>query len=112
MTTALVILHYFACIFLIGVILLQAGKGADIGAAFGGASQTVFGGRGPATFLSKLTAAIAIIFLITSVWLAHISKYKSVKSVMETAPVEQAPAGQAPTAPQSSTQLPEKSEAK
>lgn len=87
MNTPLIVFHYFICTFLIVLILLQAGKGADIGAAFGGASQTVFGGRGPATFLSKLTTVAAVLFLITSISLAQMSKKASVKSVLDTMPV-------------------------
>lgn len=83
METILLTLHYIICFFLIVVILLQAGKGADIGAVFGGASQTVFGGRGPATLLSKITAGVAIAFLVTSIWLAHISKNRSASSVID-----------------------------
>ena len=61
MYTATVILHLIVCFLMIAAILLQAGKGAEIGAAFGGSSQTVFGSRGPGTFLSKVTVAAAII---------------------------------------------------
>lgn len=69
-------LHFIVAILLVGTILLQAGKGTDIGAAFGaGSSQTLFGARGAATFLSKLTTGIAIVFLLTSLSLATISKY-------------------------------------
>jgi preprotein translocase subunit SecG len=85
METLLIVVHYFICFFLIIVILLQAGKGADIGAVFGGASQTVFGGRGPATFLNKMTAFVALAFLVTSIWLAQISKTRSVTSVIDKA---------------------------
>ncbi len=88
METLLIIAHYMICFFLIIVILLQVGKGADIGAVFGGASQTVFGGRGPATFLSKLTAAMAVAFLVTSIWLAQIAKHRSVDSVIDKATPE------------------------
>lgn len=94
METALIVLHYLICFFLIVVILLQVGKGADIGAVFGGASQTVFGGRGPTTFLNKVTAIVAIAFLCTSILLAHISKTRSTESVIDkvgvtkTAPVK------------------------
>tara|TARA_B100000315_G_C14577695_1_gene588769 strand:+ start:2266 stop:2610 length:345 start_codon:yes stop_codon:yes gene_type:complete len=59
---------------MIGVVLLQSGKGAEIGAAFGGSSQTVFGSRGPGTFLSKSTAWAASIFMLTSLSLAILSK--------------------------------------
>ena len=55
MYTLLVIIHVIVCLLMIGAILLQSGKGAEIGAAFGGSSQTVFGSRGPANFLSKFT---------------------------------------------------------
>ena len=101
MESLLITVHYTLCIFLIIVILLQAGKGADIGAVFGGGSQTVFGSRGPATFLSKLTAGVAIAFLVTSIWLAQISKNRSVTSVIDKAPVsgeQPAPAEATPPA--------------
>jgi preprotein translocase subunit SecG len=71
MVTFVTIIHVIVCLFLILVILLQAGKGGGMGAAFGGsATQTVFGGRGAATFLSKLTATMAFIFMLTSMLLA------------------------------------------
>lgn len=75
--------HFFVCIFMIIVILLQAGKGADIGATFGGSSQNVFGPRGAATFLSKITTGAAVIFLFTSIYLANVSKQKSASSVIQ-----------------------------
>jgi preprotein translocase subunit SecG len=84
MESVILVVHYFVCVFLIVVILLQAGKGADIGAAFGGASQTVFGSRGAATFLSKLTTVVAIIFLLTSISLASISRSKGKSSILKT----------------------------
>jgi len=90
-------LHIIVSAILIGMVLLQKGKGADIGAAFGGASQTVFGPRGAQSFMAKLTTGAAIIFMITSFGLALTSTKKS--SVMESvtpAPVQQAPAPAAP----------------
>lgn len=93
METLVTIIHYGVCTFLIGVILLQAGKGADIGAAFGaGGSNTVFGARGPATFLNKLTIGAAITFLLTSITLAQLAKDASLSSVVDTAPAQTAPA--------------------
>lgn len=89
MNTIAVGLHIFICLFLIGVILLQTGKGADIGAVFGSAGQTLFGGRGPATFLNKLTIVVSIIFLLTSVWLAKLGQDKGSESVIGKVPVEQ-----------------------
>lgn len=75
MTILLVIIHVLVSLFLIGVVLLQSGKGAEIGASFGSASsQTIFGSRGPGSFLSKLTTVAAIIFIITSFSLAFFSK--------------------------------------
>ena len=64
--TFLIILHVLVCIILILIVLLQAGKGANMGAAFGGSSQTVFGSSGAGTFLGKLTAGVAIVFMLTS----------------------------------------------
>src|SRR5512138_3452524 len=102
----LVIVHVIVCAILIAMVLLQKGKGADIGAAFGGASQTVFGPRGAQSFLAKLTTSAAIIFMITSFTLAVTSAKKS--SIMESVkPAEQSapaaplapPSGAAPTAP-------------
>ncbi|HHZ82635.1 MAG TPA: preprotein translocase subunit SecG [Nitrospirales bacterium] len=74
MYTFLITLHVFICVIMIGVVLLQSGKGAEIGASFGGSSQTVFGSRGPGTFLSKATAWAASIFMLTSLSLAILSK--------------------------------------
>lgn len=74
MHTLIVVLHVIVSIALILVILLQTGKGSDIGAVFGGgSSQTLFGSTGPTSFLSKLTAGAAIIFMITSLFLAYFS---------------------------------------
>ncbi len=72
MNTALVVLHIVVCFFLIAVVLLQRGRGAEIGAVFGGgASSTVFGGRGAGNFLTKLTTASAVIFMLTSFTLSY-----------------------------------------
>ena len=72
MTTFLYVLHFLVCFVLILVVLLQRGKGSDIGAALGGGgSNTVFGARGAGNFLSKVTTASAIIFMGTSLSLAY-----------------------------------------
>ena len=73
MTTFLIIIHISVCLFLIAVVLLQSGKGAEMGAAFGGSSQTLFGSRGAATFLSKLTTISAVVFMLTSFVLAIVT---------------------------------------
>ena len=94
----LVSLHVIVSAILIGMVLLQKGKGADIGAAFGGASQTVFGPRGAQSFLAKLTTGAAVLFMITSLGLAITSSKKS--SVMEGVKQEQTqPAPAAPFPP-------------
>ncbi|MDH4101381.1 MAG: preprotein translocase subunit SecG [Nitrospirota bacterium] len=104
MNALLVTLHVIVCIALIVIVLLQRGKGAEMGAALGGgSSQTLFGSRGATTFLGKLTTTAAIIFMLTSLALAYIST-KSVGggggSVIDSAtlpkPAQSAPA-QAPT---------------
>ena len=82
MYTLIIILHIITCLFMIGAILLQSGKGAEIGAAFGGSSQTVFGSRGPANFLSKLTIVFASIFMITSLTLAIMAKERTFSSTV------------------------------
>jgi len=73
MTTLLLIIHVIVCLMLIAIVLLQSGKGAELGAAFGGSSQTLFGSRGAATFLSKLTTIAAVVFMITSLTLAVVT---------------------------------------
>src|SRR5438132_39963 len=80
MYTLAVVVHVIVCFLMIAAILLQAGKGAEIGAAFGGSSQTVFGSRGPGTFLSKVTVVAAIIFMLTSLGLAVLSRERSAGS--------------------------------
>ncbi len=82
MYTLTVVLHLIVCFLMIAAILLQAGKGAEIGAAFGGSSQTVFGSRGPGTFLSKVTVGAAIIFMLTSLSLALLSKKENAASTV------------------------------
>ena len=75
MTVLLIIIHVLVSLFLIGVVLIQSGKGAEMGASFGAASShTIFGSRGPGSFLGKLTTGAAILFMITSFSLAFIGK--------------------------------------
>lgn len=100
MSVLLIIIHVVVCIALIMIVLLQTGKGADMGAAFGGgASQTLFGSTGASTFLSKATTVAAIVFMITSLTLAYLSSHRMGGSVMQNvkAPVEETqPAKPAP----------------
>ena len=82
MYTLAVTIHLIACFLMILSILLQAGKGAEIGAAFGGSSQTVFGSRGPGTFLSKVTVGTAMVFMLTSLSLAFLARQANTASTV------------------------------
>jgi preprotein translocase subunit SecG len=78
-TTFVTAIHVLLCVLMIFVILLQPGKDAGMGAAFGGGAATsAFGGRGAVTFLSKLTAACAIFFFVTSLGLSFAGLHRSV----------------------------------
>src|SRR5881409_3929211 len=78
MYLVLIVVHVISCFAIIGIVLLQAGKGADIGSAFGGAgSQAVFGSMGTPTILGKVTTVVAIIFTITSFSLALLGGERS-----------------------------------
>lgn len=96
-------LHVVVCLVLIVVVLLQTGKRADLAGAFGGGgSQTAFGARGAATFLSKATTGAAILFMLTSLTLAIVSsRARSSGTVLDTvpAPAQSAPAPAEPPAP-------------
>ncbi|CEA06779.1 preprotein translocase subunit SecG [Pseudomonas saudimassiliensis] len=94
--TVVVIVHLLVAIGLVGLILIQQGKGAEAGASFGsGASGTVFGSQGSATFLSRLTAVLATVFFVTSLGLAFYASHKATEirdaglpvPVMQSAPV-------------------------
>ena len=102
---ALVFLHIFVSIAMIGIVLLQSGKGAEMGASFGaGGSQSVFGASGGNTFMSKLTTGAAIIFMLTSLTLAHLSSSGSSSSIMSGKKAPAAPA--APAQQAAPAQLP------
>lgn len=100
MTTLILIIHVIVSLALIFIVLLQTGKGAEMGAAFGGSNQTVFGSQGAATFLSKVTTAAAVLFMVTSLTLAVSASHKA-GSVMTDAPLPAAApaAGPVETAP-------------
>ena len=118
MSAVVTVLHVIACVFLIAVVLLQRGKGAQIGAVFGGgAGSTIFGSRGAGNFLTKLTAGAAAVFMLTSLSLSYFGitgaserlfqegaaveeeKTDSLFEEVGTAPAEQPDAGaQAPAA--------------
>lgn len=87
MYAAITIVHVFASIFLILVVLLQTGKGAEMGAVFGGSSSTVFGSSGAGTFLTRLTTATAIVFMLTSLSLTYFSARRNTSTVFDSAPL-------------------------
>ncbi len=88
MIGALTVLHVVVCIFLIAVVLLQRGKGAEIGAVFGGgAGSTVFGSRGAGNFLTKLTTGSAVVFMLTSLSLSYLWTQASGERLFEDSAV-------------------------
>ena len=99
METALLVFHVMAALGIIGLVLLQHGKGADVGAAFGsGASGSVFGAAGSANFLSRATSVLALVFFLTSLGLTYFSVRKpDTEGVMSdrAAPAQSLP-GQVP----------------
>jgi preprotein translocase subunit SecG len=88
-------IHIVIAFVLIVLVLIQHGKGADAGASFGGSSQSFFGSRGTATFLSKTTAILATLFFITSLSLAYIAS-KEVKGYKSVVSEQQAPSKEDP----------------
>jgi preprotein translocase subunit SecG len=81
------VLHVMVCLLLIVVVLLQRGKGAEIGAVFGGgASSTVFGSRGAGNFLTKLTSGAAVVFMATSLILSYQGSKQFSKSIIDEEP--------------------------
>jgi preprotein translocase subunit SecG len=104
METLVLVVHVMAALAIIGLVLLQHGKGADMGAAFGGgASGSLFGSTGSANFLSRTTAMLATIFFVTSLALTWFSAHRTdVKGVMATQPASQAPT----TVPGTTTPVP------
>src|SRR5690242_7483860 len=120
MVIAMTVIHILVSLGLILVVLLQTGKGAEMGAVFGGSSSTIFGSSGAGNFLTRLTTGMAIVFMITSLTLGYFSGRRSSSSVFDTRsesvpaaprplpvpaapqaapPAPQAPAAQAPAQP-------------
>ena len=101
MQIVLVTLHILVCIALIVIVLLQKGRGADIGALFGGSSQTLFGSTGGSTFFNRLTTSVAVIFMLTSLTLAYRSQRYGSDSIMKNVqPAATAPAPGTASAPE------------
>src|SRR4026207_1051715 len=106
MVIAVTILHVIVSVGLILVVLLQTGKGAEIGAVFGGSSSTIFGSSGAGNFLTRLTTGMAIVFMMTSLTLGYFAGKKPTATIFDNrAPLTQqkAPAHQPTPAPQRST---------
>ena len=87
MFVPILVVHVLVCILLILIVLLQAGRGADLGAAFGSVGQATFS-RGSSTFLSKFTTGLAVVFMLTSLSLAFISSEKPSQSILS--PIDEA----------------------
>ncbi|HWP24531.1 MAG TPA: preprotein translocase subunit SecG [Candidatus Binatia bacterium] len=105
MIIAVTIIHIIVSIGLILVVLLQTGKGAEVGAVFGGSSATIFGSSGAGNFLTRLTTGMAVVFMITSLTLGYFAGRKPSATIFDNrAPVTESrpPATpQQPSAPQS-----------
>jgi preprotein translocase subunit SecG len=91
MSIVITVLHVVACFVLIVVVLLQTGKGADIGAVFGGSSQTIFGSSGAGNLLTRLTTWTAVVFMATSLLLTYASTQGLTTSIADTLPDEPPP---------------------
>lgn len=93
MRILILVIHVLAAAGIIGLVLLQHGKGADVGAAFGsGASGSLFGATGSANFLSRTTALLAVVFFLTSMGLAYLSGQKAERQgVMANQPAQSKP---------------------
>ncbi len=113
MTTFIITLHIIVCVLLVLIVLLQSGKGAEMGVSMGqGAGQTLFGAAGPATALAKITTGVAIVFMLTSLSLAYVSGHRNEASIMK--PVSPRTETEKPSvsdaSPETKTQLPEKAD--
>jgi len=105
--TLILIIHVLAALGIVGLVLLQHGKGADVGASFGGgASGSLFGATGSANFLSRATASLALVFFLTSLGLAYLATHKprADAGVMDT--TKEAPAVPVPAVPTPQTGTP------
>ena len=104
MIIAITIVHVIVSIGLILVVLLQTGKGAEVGAVFGGSSATIFGSSGAGNFLTRLTTGMAIVFMITSLTLGYFAGKKPTATIFDNrapAALPNSPAPQsAPAQPQ------------
>ena len=108
-TNVLIVLHVLVALAIIGLVLLQHGKGADMGSGFGGgASGSLFGATGSANFLSRTTAVLAALFFILSLALAYVATRRPMEEggVMDTVRTQKAPQPVKPAAPEVQKPLP------
>jgi preprotein translocase subunit SecG len=104
MQQIILIIHVIAAIGIISLVLLQHGKGADVGAAFGsGSSNTMFGSQGPMSFLMKLTGFLALIFFVTSLTMGFLTS-RDVKKQAAVVTVPETKSITIPTVPESNNQ--------
>ena len=107
MTGFVIFLHVVACLLLVLIVLLQTGKGAEMGAVFGPSSSSVFGPTGPATILTKITIGAAVVFMLTSLYLTYsFSKPATTTIVPKTKAAPQAPGIPSAPMPGSPAQMP------
>jgi len=108
MQTIMLVIHVLIAISLIGLVLIQHGKGADMGAAFGsGASSTVFGSRGAGSFLTRVTAILAALFFVTNLGLAILATQSNEVRIESVVDRVEAPATpEVPAAPSAASDLP------
>jgi len=97
MASVVTILHVLVCFFLVAVVLLQRGKGAQVGAVFGGGGgSTMFGARGAGNFLTKLTTGAAVVYMLTSLSLSYLGITGSEERLFGDAVIEETLSEQAP----------------
>jgi len=109
MISLIMALHIVVCVSLVIVVLLQQGKGAEVGAVFGGSSQTVFGASGAGNVLTRATAGLAVLFFATSMYLAYMSTQRATGSIFgggssSVMPKQTAPKSIPPSNSQSNSQ--------
>ena len=97
MHALIIVIHLIACFSLILIVLLQSGKGQNMGSMFGGSgSQTLFGSSGASSFLTKATTAVAVVFMLTSLTLAYVSKSGQESVISDYLPATQQEEQQVP----------------
>lgn len=101
MHALIIVIHLIACFSLVLIVLLQSGKGQNMGSMFGGGggSQTLFGSSGASSFLTKATTAVAVVFMLTSLTLAYVSKSGQESVISDYLPATQQEEQQVPADP-------------